>query len=223
MDRRLFLALGGTGLVVAGGGLWLARPRGATSPLPGMAEAQEAPAEPAFDMVPDMVKGDPDAPVEVIEYASLTCPHCANFHFDVLPQLMENYIEPGYVRYIHREVYFDRYGLWAAMLARCGDDSRYFPMLDLIYEHQQDWAGSNDPAQVADNLRSLGRQSGLSGDEVDACMMDSDQAEAMVGVYQHYATEHEVNATPTFIIDGEKHSNMSYEDFSALLDSRLEG
>lgn len=223
MDRRLFLALGGSGLALAGGGMWLAPPRGERAALPGMAAAQEAPDSPAFDLVPDMVKGDPDAPVEVIEYASLTCPHCANFHGNVLPRLIENYIDPGYVRFIHREVYFDRYGLWAGMLARCGDDSRYFPMLDLIYEQQQDWAGSSDPAEVAENLRRLGRQSGLSGDEVDACMMDGDQAEAMVGVYQHHVTVHEVNATPTFIIDGEKHSNMSYEEFAALLDARLEG
>jgi protein-disulfide isomerase len=224
MDRRLFLALGGIGLAGAGGWWALSRSTPDTT-LSGMAEAQsaaEAPDALDFERVPDMTRGDPDAPVEVIEYASLTCPHCASFHRDVFPLLIENYIEPGHVRFVHREVYFDRYGLWAAMLARCGSDSRYFPMLDVIYETQRDWTGSNDPAAVAENLRAMGRRSGLNNEQIDACLHDADQAQAMVAVYQHYANEHGVNSTPTFIIDGERHGNMSYADFSALLDARLE-
>ncbi|WP_114964825.1 DsbA family protein [Alkalilacustris brevis] len=224
MDRRVFLALGAAG-VLGAGGWWLMAPRGPQTVLPGVADAQTPAngAAPDFERVPDMVRGDPDAPVEVIEYASLTCPHCANFHRNVYPQLVENYIEPGLVRFIHREVYFDRYGLWAAMLARCGSESRYFPMLDMIYSTQSDWAGSSDPAQVAENLRAMGRRSGLSNDQVDACLQDAEQAQAMVAVYQHYASEHQINSTPSFVIDGERHGNMSYDDFAALLDGKLGG
>lgn len=223
MDRRYFIAA--SGLVVAGGaGWWLSRPGGAgTSALVTGAEAQGTDAATAADfaMVPDMIKGAEDAPVTVIEYASFTCPHCANFHLNVLPRLQDAYIDTGKVRFISREVYFDRYGLWAAMLARCGDSARYFPMIDMIYANQRDWAGSNDPAVVADNLRALGRRSGLTNDEVDACLQDGDMARAMVAVYQHHATQDRVESTPSFVINGERYSNMSFEAFASILDAKL--
>jgi len=223
MDRRYFIAAGG--LAIAGGaGWWLSRGTapGTTALVTG-AEAQGADAatDADFAMVPDMIKGDADAPVTVVEYASFTCPHCATFHLTVLPRLQAEYIDTGKVRFISREVYFDRYGLWAAMLARCGGQERYYPMLDLIYENQREWAGSNDPAVVADNLRRLGRRTGLSTDEIDACLQDGDMARAMVAVYQHHATQDQVQATPSFIINGEKHSNMGFEAFAAILDAKL--
>jgi protein-disulfide isomerase len=223
MDRRYFIAAGA--LAIAGGaGFWLTRPGlpGATG-LVGEAAAQgtEAATEADFARVPDMIKGDPDAPITVIEYASFTCPHCASFHLNVMPRLQSAYIDTGKVRFINREVYFDRYGLWAAMLARCGDEARYFPMIDMIYQEQRDWAGSNDPAAVADNLRRLGRRSGLTTDEVDACLQDADMARAMVAVYQHHAAQDQVQATPSFVIDGERHSNMSFEAFAEILDAKL--
>ncbi len=219
------LAPAAIALAVAGGvGWWALSPSG-TSGLPqvaGPAEAQSA-TEADFVRVPDMALGDPDAPVTVIEYASFTCPHCATFHANVLPQLKETFVDTGQVRWIKREVYFDRPGLWAAMLARCGDDNRYFPMVDMIYGAQRDWAASNDPAAIAEALRTLGRRTGLSNDEVDACLQDADQAQAMVAVYQHHATEHDISSTPSFVIDGERHSNMGYEAFSDLLRARLDG
>ena len=208
--------------VAAGMGWWMLAPSGAPSmpQLAGPAEAQAAAAA-DFDRVPDMVRGNADAAVTVIEYASFTCPHCANFHTRVFPELAASFIDTGQVRWIKREVYFDRPGLWAAMLARCGDDSRYFPMVDLIYQNQRDWSASNDPAVIAENLRALGRRTGLSNDEIDACMMDAEQAQAMVAVYQHHATEHGINSTPSFVIEGERHSNMSLEAFTELLDGKL--
>ncbi|MBK5926270.1 DsbA family protein [Rhodobaculum claviforme] len=221
MIRRL--APAAIALAVAGGvGWWALAPSG-TPALPsvaGPAAAQSAgPAE--FERVPDMALGDADAPVTVIEYASFTCPHCATFHSNVLPQLKAAHIDTGNVRWIKREVYFDRPGLWAAMLARCGDDSRYFPMVDLLYQSQRDWAGSSDPAAIAEELRRLGRRTGLSNEEVDACLQDAEQAQAMVAVYQHHATEHGITSTPSFVIDGELHQNMGFQAFSDLIESRL--
>lgn len=223
MDRRYFIAAGG--LAIAGGaGWWFARPGapGSTALVSG-AEAQgtAAATDADFAMVPDMVKGAEDAPVTIIEYASFTCPHCATFHMNVLPRLQEAYIDTGKVRFINREVYFDRYGLWAAMLARCGDDARYFPMIDMIYSTQREWAASNYPAVVAENLRGLGRRSGLTNDEVDACLQDADMARAMVAVYQHHATRDGVQSTPSFMIDGEPYSNMSFEAFAEIIDAKL--
>ena len=210
--------------VAVGVAWWFAGPVSAPQlPAPiAAADAQTADAA-QFDQVPDMRKGDPDAPVTVIEYASFTCPHCANFHRNVFPQLQAEFVDTGQVQWIKREVYFDRPGLWAAMLARCGGDSRYFPMVDLIYETQRDWAASSDPSAIAENLRSLGRRTGLTNEEVDVCLMDAEQAQAMVAVYQHNATEHGISSTPSFVVDGELHSNMGLDAFRALLSARLGG
>lgn len=212
-------------LVVAGGVGWWFAGSGQAPQLAAPVASADAQTVGAAELerVPDMMKGDPAAPVTVIEYASFTCPHCANFHRTVFPTLQEEYIDTGRVLWIKREVYFDRHGLWAAMLARCGDDSRYFPMADLIYETQREWSAASDPAAVAENLRRLGRRTGLTNEEVDACLMDAEQAQAMVAVYQQNATEHGISSTPSFVVDGELHSNMPLEAFRTLLDSRLGG
>jgi protein-disulfide isomerase len=212
-------------LAVAGGvGWWFAGPSSAPQlPTPvNPAGAQTADGDQRA-RVPDMRKGSAEAPVTVIEYASFTCPHCANFHRSVFPQLQAEFVETGQVQWIKREVYFDRPGLWAAMLARCGDDSRYFPMVDLIYETQRDWSASSDPAAIAENLRRLGRRTGLTDDEVNACLMDAEQAQAMVAVYQQNAGEHGITSTPSFVIDGELHSNMGLEAFRTIISGRLGG
>jgi protein-disulfide isomerase len=109
------------------------------------------------------------------------------------------------------------------MLARCGDESRYFPMVDLIYGTQREWAASSDPAVIAENLRRMGRSTGLTNEQVDACLMDAEQAQAMVAVYQQNATEHGISSTPSFVVDGELHSNMPLEAFRSLLDAQLGG
>ena len=117
MDRRTLLLSGGVA-VLGGGAYFLTRP-GAdglpVNPLAGAANAQSA--DPSS--IPDMILGDPEAPVEVIEYASYTCPHCASFHANQYKELKENYIDTGKIRFVYREVYFDRFGLWASMIARC--------------------------------------------------------------------------------------------------------
>lgn len=186
------------------------------------ARAQPAEAEPDLSLVVEMAEGDAEAPLEVIEYGSFTCPHCANFHVTVFGQLKQNYIDTGKVRFINREVYFDRYGLWAGMLARCGDSQqRYFGILDVLYRTQREWAGSSDPAVVAGNLRRIGRTAGISDDELDACFADSEKARAMVAFYQQTAAADNVEGTPTFIINGRKYSNMGYDDFAGILDGLL--
>ncbi len=188
---------------------------GAGADLPQ--RASTLPADPAMDMA----LGDPGAPITLIEYASFTCPHCANFHANVLPQLKANYVETGKVRYIHREVYFDRYGLWAGLLARCGGEERYFGIADMIYAQQRSWAASNDPAVVADNLRRMGRIAGLSDDEVNACLGDREAAQALVAAYQTNAAADGVQATPTLVINGTRHPNMPYAELARLLDAKL--
>ncbi len=169
----------------------------------------------------DMPLGNPDARVVVVEYSSLTCPHCANFSANVFPRIQENFIDTGDILYLKREVYFDRFGLWAAMVARCGGEERYHGMLDLIYQTQSTWAGSSDPVQVANNLRRLGRQAGMSDEQLNACLEDSDKALELTEFYQQNAETYGIRSTPSFVINGELHSNMPYAEFERLLNQKL--
>jgi protein-disulfide isomerase len=218
--KKILATIAAVGIVAAGG-WWLTQGGQATQSFApvGAAQAQGAEVDPA--VIADMSLGNPDASVTVIEYASFTCPHCASFHANVMPQLKSEYIDTGKINYIHREVYFDRYGLWGGMLARCGGEDRYFGLVDLLYERQRDWAGSNDPAAVADNLRRLGRTAGLSNEQVNACLENGDVAQALVEVFQTNATADDINSTPSFVINGQKYSNMSFADMAAIIDGKL--
>ena len=186
----------------------------------GSVSAQDA-AEVDTSGVLEMSMGNPDAAVTVIEYASFTCPHCASFHEGTFKELKENYIDTDKINFVYREVYFDRFGLWGGMVARCGGPEKYFGIADLIYQSQANWTSSGDPATIADELKKLGLLAGLSQETVDACMQDGDMAKAMVAVFQQNAEADGITSTPSFVINGENYSNMSYEQFSQLLDEKL--
>ena len=191
----------------------------------GPAQAQEASASadaPAAAVeVKDFSLGPADAKVEVIEYASFTCPHCAAFHADVYPKLKADYIDTGKIKFTYREVYFDKYGLWAAMVARCGGEMRYFPIADMIFDQQREWAASDDATVVVENLKRLGRAAGLEDAAMDACLKDGKMAEAMVAHYQENATADGLEGTPSFKINGTMHTNMSYDEMKAIIDAEL--
>lgn len=193
-----------------------------TALLPLSSAAQEAAATdaPAVEIT-DFSMGSADAPVKITEYASFTCPHCATFHSTVWPQLKSDYIDTGKVHFTYREVYFDRYGLWAAMVARCGGEMRYFGIVDMLFDQQKEWAASDDPNVVVGNLRTIGKAAGLDDAALDACLKDGAKAEAMVARFETNMQADGVEGTPTFIINGEKHSNMSYDDMKAILDAKL--
>ena len=220
---KTYLLAGALAVAVAGGAFWMTR---GSAPLPPAlstaAEAQEATVSSEVATVPDMILGKLDAPVEVIEYASFTCPHCANFHDAVFDKLKKNYIDTGKVKFIYREVYFDKFGLWAAMVARCAGPEKYFPVSDMIYDTQKEWIGDGQPATIAENLRKIGSKTGMSKEALDACMNDNEKAKAMVAAYQSNAKKDDVSGTQTFIVNGEKHSGeMAYEEFAKILDEKL--
>ena len=190
------------------------------APAEEAAPAEATAADPAA--VPDMVLGEDNAPVTIIEYGSFTCPHCAAWHADVYPQLKADYIDTGKARFVFREVYLDRFGLWASMIARCGGEMRFFPIHDMIYEQQREWIGDQQPQTIADNLRRLGLAAGIGQEQLDACLNDAAQAEALVAWYQSNAEADAIDSTPTFLINGEKASGeMPYEEFKALVDAQL--
>lgn len=204
--------------MIATGGYFLTRAQSEIV-LPGAAFAQDADVD--TSTIADMSLGNPDAPVTVIEYASYTCPHCANFHKGVYQQLKSDYIDAGKINFVYREVYFDRYGLWASMIARCGGPERFFGINDLIYEKQAEWSRAGSAPQIADELRKIGRLAGLDNDTLEACLQDQETARTLVAWYQENAEEHGIRSTPSFVINGETYQNMSYSDFSALIDEAI--
>ena len=169
--------------------------------------------------ITDMQIGNPDASVTVVEYASYTCPHCANFHKNQFVDLKANYIDTGKINFVYREVYFDRYGLWASMVARC-DADKFFGISDLIYKGQSEWA-KGTPAEIADNLRKIGRVAGLSEEQLDVCLTDADKAQGLFAWYQANAEADDISSTPTFMINGQQYSNMNYSEFAAIIDEKL--
>ncbi|MGR3822606.1 MAG: DsbA family protein [Salipiger marinus] len=221
MTRILPVAALATAFALGGGWLLTGPGLSATGALPGAAAAQDSTAEAEAPQVIEMVKGDVDAPVEMIEYASYTCPHCASFATNVLPQIEENYIETGKVKLVYREVYFDKYGMWASLVARCGGPEKFFGITDMIYKTQNDWVRQNSDQAIADSLRKIGLMAGVGREQLDACLNDGEQLRTLVEWYQANATRDNITSTPSFLIDGKPYSNMSYEDFAEVLDEHV--
>ena len=184
---------------------------GAAAALPGAARAEEL-------LLGEQVQGDPDAPVTVIEYMSLTCPHCARFHTTAYQELKANYIDTGKVKLVMREVYFDRLGLWGAMVARCDGGARYWGFVDHMLRTQSEWTRAEN---VMEAFKKIGRIGGLTDDQVEACLNDRDGAKALVEQYQEYRKDPRLTGTPTLIVEDEKIDNPTFARLSAAIDARL--
>jgi protein-disulfide isomerase len=174
--------------VVVRHGLW--RNPAVDPPKPGEASVLE-----------DMVLGDPAAPVTIIEYASMTCPHCAHFEETTYPELKKRYIDTGKVRLIFREFPLDRLAVAAAMLARCGGKDKYFPILETLFRTQREWAVAQDPITP---LLNIAKQVGFTKESFEQCLSDQ---KLLVGVeaMRSAAEKLGVNSTPTFFINGQVH------------------
>lgn len=214
--NKLILPAIAVAAALGAGGWWYS-----SQSAPAATDTASTSASPIQAQELDFSLGNPDATVTVVEYSSFTCPHCATFNQGPYEQLKEEFIDTGRIQYIKREVYFDRYGLWAGMVARCGGGTRYHGIVEMLYEKQRDWAGANDPAQVAENLRRLGRQAGMNDAELNACLEDADTALALTEFYQANAEADNIRATPTFVINGQTYQNMPYDEFARVLNEKL--
>ncbi|WP_265515781.1 DsbA family protein [Nitratireductor luteus] len=166
----------------------------------------------------DKVEGAEDAPVTVVEYASMTCGHCANFHKNTYPALKEKYIDTGKVRFIMREFPFDPRAEAAFMLARCSD-GKYFAMIDVLFKQQDNWARAQDASGALLQIAKLG---GFTQESFTACLTNQELLDDVRSVRNRAAEEFGVDATPTFFIDGKKYSGaMSIEEMSAIIDPLL--
>ncbi len=163
----------------------------------------------------DMSEGSEDAKVTIVEYASMTCPHCARFHKNVYPLLKEKYIDTGKVRLIMREFPLDRLALAAIMLARCAEKSQFFPMINVLYKEQSTWKTSKDPAT---ELFKIAKQAGFTEEKFNSCLKDKEIAKGVLDVMNKGRDTFKVSSTPTFFINGQKlNGGLSFEDFEKLV------
>ena len=184
--------------------------------LPGVGPAGAS--EPAF-AVGDMEMGAKDAPVTIIEYASMTCSHCANFHMGPFKELKAKYIDTGKVRIIFREFPFDPVALQASMLARCVGEKRYFGMLNVLFKSQAKWAHSSEPQQA---LAKIARLGGFTEARFKACMTNQDLADMILKSRLNGSKKFGVDSTPSFIVNGVKTSgNMTVAEWDMLLATYL--
>lgn len=182
------------------------------------AMAQDA-AAPAI--LPDIAAGSEDAPLTIVEYASFTCGHCANFHAENWPKLKAEYVDTGKVKFIQRDVYFDQPGLWAGVLARCGGDDKFYPVSDMLFDEQKNWLAGGTGEEIAANLRKIGLKAGMTEDQMTACWEDTAKAQQLIATFQQNATADKIEATPTFIIGGEKVQNQPWDDLKGIIDAKL--
>lgn len=163
----------------------------------------------------EVMLGRADAPITIIEYSSLTCPHCAAFHRDTLPRLKTEYIDKGYVRHIMRPFPLDAYATSAAMLVQCVASDYRFNFIEILFARQNQWLGGSEP-QIA--LQRIAQQAGLSASEFSDCLRDSAQLEMIRVIHDIARQEFNINSTPTFFINGQRlEGNQPFGAFSALI------
>lgn len=167
-----------------------ATPAAPAAPVPGTVEA----------MLLDRVMGNPAATVTIIEYASFTCPHCATFHTETLPQLKKEYLDGGKVKLIFRDFPFDEPALRASMMARCMPPERYFPMVETLFKTQNQWARDKDATAA---LARLGKLAGMSDADFKTCMGNEALMNGVLKSRVDGEKQHGVQSTPSFIINDE--------------------
>lgn len=165
------------------------------------------------------VLGKKDAPVTIVEYASLTCPHCANFHTKELPQLKKDYIDTGKVRLVYRDFPLDRLALAGSVLAGCFESDRYFPILGVLYDGQSRWAGSKDPMKALSQIARLG---GMGQAKFDACFKDKALQEKILKQRLEGTNIFKISSTPTLIVNGQKYNGgLTFAQLKAIIDPML--
>jgi protein-disulfide isomerase len=196
------------------------------SPLSGLADTALAQSVAAAELMQpsplgEMSLGSDKAPVTIIEYASMTCPHCAHFSVTTWPKLKKDYIDTGKVRFIFREYPLDPLAAAGFMLARCAakdDKEKYFVMIDTLFAQQKTWVVQ----QPLEPLKAISRQAGLSEQQFNECLTNQKLVDGLEALRQRATEKLGVNSTPTFFINGEKRTgDLSIDDLAKAMESYL--
>lgn len=196
------------------------------SAFPSAAAAQELPQpEGSVDVatlmapgpLPDVSIGKADAPVTIVEYMSMTCPHCAAFHRETFDAIKEKYVDTGKVRFILREFPLDNKAMAAIMLARCAPEGQYFPLVSALFKNQMGWAAADD-ARAA--LLQMSKLAGFTQESFEACLTNQKLLDDVIKVREMGAKDFGVQSTPTFFINGQRYAGgMSVAEMSAIIDA----
>jgi protein-disulfide isomerase len=147
----------------------------------------------------DQIQGQADAPVTIVEYASMTCPHCSHFHETTYPEMKKKYIDTGKVRFIFREFPLDQLALAASMLARCAGNDKFFPLIDAFFAQQKEWAAVQKPLQP---MLTIAKQAGFTEQTFNECLTNQQLEQNIKESATRAAQKFKVNSTPTFFING---------------------
>ena len=205
MKSRQWLLLAAGAIVITAGAIFFFLNRSDAPALSGTASTGAATVSTTDLMeagpLGDKALGDPKAPNVVVEYASMTCSHCQRFNAEVFKPFKAKYIDTGKVYYIFREFPLDPLAKSASALARCAPGDAYFPIVDLLFEKQSQWAFVQDPLTA---LRELMKQVGFSQESFDACLKDPKIVAGIDAVRQRASDKFGVSATPTFFFNGKR-------------------
>ena len=217
LSRRAALVLGGALIFLAPAGMHEASAQ-RLGPAPEV--SVEDLMKPAA--LPDIGIGPADAKVTVIEYSSLTCPHCAHFAAQVFPAFKAKYIDTGKVRFITREFPLDNLAAGASMLVRCAEPDKQFAFVDNLFSTQDAWAHGEGPAVA--RLFEAAKPAGFTKESFDKCLTDQALLDKINAARTQAGEKFQINSTPTFFVNGKRLAGVSQvDDFAKLIDPILEG
>src|SRR5712691_6362326 len=198
--RHLLMGAAAVAIVAAGGAgyyLWSRPDEAVAQPVAGGGEVSMAELLKP-DPLGDAIQGDANAPVTIVEYASMTCPHCAHFHETTYPELKKKYVDTGKVRFIFREFPLDPLAAAGSMLARCAGKDKYFPLIDALFSQQKDWVVQKPLVPMF----AIAKQAGFTQQTFDECLANQKMLEGIEESRTRAAQKFGVNSTPTFFING---------------------
>ena len=166
----------------------------------------------------ELTLGDPNAPITIIEYASMTCSHCAEFHNKTYPDLKKNHIDTGEVKFIFREFPLDKLAMATSMLARCVDNEISMAFIEILFKNRDRWISEN----ALNELKNFSKQAGLDSNEFDACLNNQQLLDDLIAGKEKAIEDYKINSTPSFIINGEVVSgNKPYSFFKSKIEQIL--
>ena len=163
--------------------------------------------------------GNNNAKIVVIEYASMTCIHCANFHKEVYPKIKENYIDTNKIKFIYRDFPLDKQALFGSVLAKCAPKEKYFDFVKLILSTQKKWITNDDT--FIDKLKNIGKLAGLTESKINNCFKDEQIVDNIINIRTFAERKYNISSTPSFIINNKKYSAMSYENFEKIIENLI--